>query len=234
MRSLAAWHGLPRWREPLPLATQVRPYHFDFVCNVRARWSGQTMIEVFCSVSLLLCTMGTAGLETSGLGAANIIQQHHPAALPTAPHVTTPAGVPRSEPGVLHGRRGRGSAARRGPPQAARRRAAAPWHAHAPLHTPARAARARYPHTGRRSSCARLPVCLFRRSRTAEGRGWRAAPPHTPAPPRALAATACHCTVPPFHPAIQLMTVNDVMAYAVQLSDPPPWSLPATLPRWWR
>lgn len=28
----------------------VRPYHFDFVCNVRQRWVGQSIVDIFARV----------------------------------------------------------------------------------------------------------------------------------------------------------------------------------------
>lgn len=30
--------------------SQVRPYHFDFICNVKKRWEGMNIIEVFSEV----------------------------------------------------------------------------------------------------------------------------------------------------------------------------------------
>ena len=30
--------------------SQVKPYHFDFLCNVRGQWRGHTLLEVYCRV----------------------------------------------------------------------------------------------------------------------------------------------------------------------------------------
>lgn len=55
-----------------PSLLQVKPYHFDFCCNVRQRWFGQNIIDIFSRVRFLGADGGRWGESTgpkSGVGA---------------------------------------------------------------------------------------------------------------------------------------------------------------------
>ena len=140
----------------------VRPYHFDFVCNVKLRWHGMHILDVFSqvwacpthskthrySLRCALCwsrTHAHGWLVRKGMAA----HAHWVMVRPVS------AGVPCEVARLLRARAGRRAAAGGGrpgvPPPGGPRRPPAPGPDDAPLHPPPRAAGPGPAHLGVRA-----------------------------------------------------------------------------------